>query len=1143
MLEKGLFMYIIKKRLTFCLLFVLVAFLIFLPQYTFAAEKLDDKASESTVYGNIPNEWADKNRYPFVLFASEKAVFASSSWSEVIIKANADYLNSDTAEVVLLVRADVSENSMDYNNWSYIRGSLTIDLGQNTLSVEKNLFKPNDKSKYDTNITVKNGNILLKGNSKLIYYASSATEENGAIGSEFNITFIKTNIGFDAGATSKELVSTMGQSGKLPVKSNLGFINCNIDLQTNAPDNNLTFLNLSSDLQNHSTIVTIDGGSIAVKNSAFVLASLNKNATAPDSLTFTSDISGKYTDLILPIGEELPESMRNINGGELLFVKTSENSKNQMFSLLTAMDISLMFRPKSSITLGSELVYNVYIPVAEHLESFSLDGVEYVKGDALLQDTVTANGLEYYLITIPLPSAEAVRSIPLEVSLKIGNNNSRGIWTLSLLKYAKAVIEEGNNELEVTLVKDTLAYVRSAYVYFDKDDRDSALAQIDEIIGGYNGSHGISSRDSKSTGELKAATFAFDSKPVVKLYIEDGFKAKDYKFFSNGKKITDITVGSDADGRYVLLNLYAYQMCSDITYTVKGETSGAYSINNYYSYIVKNKFKDEKKEALLDLVRKFYNYSQSSADYYISYYADDTSNIEVDLSEYDIVYPYGASDDIIGKAQKLASKIESKTGKEISVLSDREISDCERIITVGNSQLTREYIILKLSKHDSEDAFMFDFSEDSIVVMGKTEASSLRAVEYFIEHYVDTLSEKETVVNVPEGGCDIKTFMNVDGVDIVIENVSTVFEVTSGVNTNGLYPSRVSTAHYPSIIELDYNGENNGKLLAIFRLGDTATVEGVTNTNACVMESTDGGESWRMIARPIETIDPSIPGISMAHLYELPKSVGDMPAGTILYSGNSVDYDTKSHIAIWRSFDCGYTWEEYVVIAEGDAERGGVWEPFVWYEESDGYLYCFYSDDSDPIYDQKLVYKRSLDGVNWSDAVEVCAFDGAKDRPGMFIMTQMSNGEYFMVYEYYGTGKGQVYYKTTLDVSEWGKDEVGTLLIDENGYTVKGGPYCIWTPYGSENGILFATGKEDLDGGQRHLLFVSFDYGTTWTTMENPLPYDITISTRGTNRVGHSPSFIVSSDSSVIYYVNTTVVAETGYQRIEFAKMKIYTNS
>jgi len=40
--------------------------------------------------------------------------------------------------------------------------------------------------------------------------------------------------------------------------------------------------------------------------------------------------------------------------------------------------------------------------------------------------------------------------------------------------------------------------------------------------------------------------------------------------------------------------------------------------------------------------------------------------------------------------------------------------------------------------------------------------------------------------------------------------------------------------------------------------------------------------------------------------------------------------------------------------------------------------------------------------------------------------------------------------------------------------------------------------------------------------------------------MGYRPCFIVGSDTSVIYYMNTTDVPETGRQRIQFAKLKIF---
>ena len=344
------------------------------------------------------------------------------------------------------------------------------------------------------------------------------------------------------------------------------------------------------------------------------------------------------------------------------------------------------------------------------------------------------------------------------------------------------------------------------------------------------------------------------------------------------------------------------------------------------------------------------------------------------------------------------------------------------------------------------------------------------------------------------------------------------------------------------MLELKYqkNEEDNGKLIAIFNLNARPAKGGAGNQGA-VWESSDGGASWKLIARPSETIDRSITGISMAHIYELPAQVGDMPAGTLLYSGNSVNYDRKSHIGVWRSFDAGYTWEEYVIIAKAGGLKEGIWEPFMWYEESDGYLYCFYSDDSDPKHDQKLVYKRSKDGVKWSEIYDVCTFDDPTDRPGMFVMTKMGNGEYFMVYEYVGGDGALIYYKTTTDITSWNPTDPGTRLeaaYKSGTYMVGSAPSCIWTPAGGECGTLLATGMWERNGDGKHRIFVSFDYGKTWETIENPLPYDNKNDVKETDRIGYSPSFVIGSDPSVIYYMNTTDTPE-GLQRIQFARLKI----
>jgi len=151
----------------------------------------------------------------------------------------------------------------------------------------------------------------------------------------------------------------------------------------------------------------------------------------------------------------------------------------------------------------------------------------------------------------------------------------------------------------------------------------------------------------------------------------------------------------------------------------------------------------------------------------------------------------------------------------------------------------------------------------------------------------------------------------------------------------------------------------------------------------------------------------------------------------------------------------------------------------------------------------------------------------------------MGNGEYFMVYEYVGSGGSLIYYKTTTDITSWNPTDPGTLL-QVGTYRVGSAPSCIWSPAGGECGTLIATGMWERDGDGKHRMFVSFDYGKTWELMANPLPYDNKNDTKETDRIGYSPSLVIGADPSVIYYMNTTDVPETGYQRIQFARLKIY---
>jgi len=524
----------------------------------------------------------------------------------------------------------------------------------------------------------------------------------------------------------------------------------------------------------------------------------------------------------------------------------------------------------------------------------------------------------------------------------------------------------------------------------------------------------------------------------------------------------------------------------------------------------------------------------------------------LDISGYTIVRYDASASQVTEGTKNLKNTIKSELGIDLTVQTDwynpssAPDPNAKEILIDKTNRKESSDALEKLEEEPTKDAYIIEITENKIVILGKSTIGTVRALKSFISSYV-LPSEDSGKIDISAGKSLIKDYdivQNIsitDKLDMDVEVVSTILQSTRPDAYSDVLgtPATIYYPVYPSIVELQYqkNEADNGKLLAILEFSSSNN----TSTTGSVWESTDKGENWKIIARPREMIDRSIKGVSMAHIYELPEQVGDMPAGTILYSGTSVNYDRKSHIAIWRSFDAGYTWEEYTVVAKGGGLGEGVWEPFTWYEETDGYLYCFYSDDSDPKHDQKLVFKRSKDGEEWSDVYHVCAFDNSKERPGMLSMTKMGNGEYFAVYEYCGSKGCHIYYKTTKDITSWNPSDPGTPLA-VGSYSIGSAPWCVWTPVGGECGTLIVTGMWETNGDGSHRMFVSFDYGKTWDLMANPLPYNLKNQATTHEHICYSPSFFVGADPSIIYYLNTTNTNDPKYDvaEIKFARLKLY---
>ena len=273
-------------------------------------------------------------------------------------------------------------------------------------------------------------------------------------------------------------------------------------------------------------------------------------------------------------------------------------------------DNVVRYVPKTSITLGSELTVNVYMPTKDLL-SFTLDGTSYEDLSLLADRLLTLDdGEEYYKMSVRLPVTAAARDI--ELAAVVVADSEGGVatvtQTISIPKYAAKIIDNGT-DVDKTLIRDVLSYVRAGYVYFDKEA--DVVDRINAMIGSYYDmtSLRVAEGSTNTPQGLKSATFNLTAKPAVRFYLNAGVKASDYSFKINGENKTFKT-SSDEKGAYVEISVYAYEMCEAVECYYKGQSIGTYHIASYYNWALTTG-----DEELITVVERFWRYCQSARDY------------------------------------------------------------------------------------------------------------------------------------------------------------------------------------------------------------------------------------------------------------------------------------------------------------------------------------------------------------------------------------------------------------------------------------------------------------------------------------------------------------------------------------------------
>ncbi len=563
---------------------------------------------------------ADKDKYPFAIFDIDvngdvvSFVKGCSYWGLSGVGVNdkdgsknnnnaySAAHNTRTANRLVYMRRDFeAKDTKYYTNWSNTLTNAIIDFGGYTFTwnpqgTPLRMFDLQKKSANDTELTVRNGSIILK-NGDFISFDSTSTDYS-QYGFDVKFERIALSVSEDNKNPPSRVLSngSFSANEKQISKAHVTYTDCNIDFSNLLSPEifRMSFVNYCNDIK-----VTFNGGSIKAPSS-FKFEVLSSGQTSP--LTFGKGSEG-YTTFITA----KTDFKQSVNGGSFAFKQVSESNGMITYRLVPTAALELDFAPKASVTLDSSLILNVYVPAHAGLEKVTLNGKRVELGEAV-------DG--YYRIENVLAPSESARTLTLAVELTADGTKLSGTFTFSVVKYAKKLLAMNVDGVTNTLALDMLSYVKCAYEYFDEANKDTVINDINAILNEYSKTdiEKVEANESRDPDDIiKAVTLSLESVPAIRFYLPAGADVSAYTFKVGGSTV-EYVLGKE-EGRneynglsYCDISLYAYMMISEVT-VAAGDSSASYHINEYYENV------DKSNGTLLALVTAFYNYCVSANKY------------------------------------------------------------------------------------------------------------------------------------------------------------------------------------------------------------------------------------------------------------------------------------------------------------------------------------------------------------------------------------------------------------------------------------------------------------------------------------------------------------------------------------------------
>ena len=595
--------------------------------------------SLETEYGTLPAQYMDIQKYPFVILTKATG---TDTWTLLANQVDALTANSDpwvdalitkwwlfNGDVVFLQRRNVDlTNRTSCSNCIRPNTNLVVDMAGYTIvgSEDSNgtfFFATKATTNYGGGNgndhrywTFKNGTIQTKSACFILFGHNTKITDNPTI----NLTF--ENVTFDRadGATKEQPFVQFNGVTDSPFTANVTYNDCTFDIRGELPASKLYLFTVCNNASSLLTAnIVVNGGTILADDTDPLQLYL-LGSKCLGSFAMNEGSNGELLQLVLPAGTvnqfikggDSTNDLVNISGHPYAYSywKTSSDGVNDTYTLVPYWMTTSQAIPKTSVTLSTDLIYNIYLPTAR-VTAAKING-EVVNLKNAPQVTLD-NGMTYWHITVNAGLLGAGDEIELVTTINAGGSSRvDATRKLSVVKYAKTVLASNLGETNNKLAKDLLAYVKAACVY--AGDKAETVAAIEAIIGADYTVNPEVAEAVASTAGLKSASLLLGEKPAF-VFFPELDENGDAKYDLNAYKfaIGDTTVTTEIteiDGKTaIVVYTYAYAMSETVTYTIEGtEISGAYNLAAYLQGVQGN-------TNTVALVEALYAYSLAAKTY------------------------------------------------------------------------------------------------------------------------------------------------------------------------------------------------------------------------------------------------------------------------------------------------------------------------------------------------------------------------------------------------------------------------------------------------------------------------------------------------------------------------------------------------